>query len=319
MTKVDSLLDQIMKQARHVVLRLRTMYVIDTLTKEIKDPLIVAHWNALNSPVQSQVKISITSCGYEALSRTSLVITVYETSLKTVCRDGRVMTLSIEPQELRDLLLCQISQHQITAVQTLAKCHGWQSVSSSTFLGGIGLGPMEPLGNPSSCVLSSPRGGYRLLAVKCTPQRGFQVAISSVNVKRSNFDDSDASEESEEDEMSEMSKLEFFNNDQPEMMDFDDLLTKDLSFMNGATKNASGGVAKRVLLFDSAEKGKKRKIKEERDEAAGVEKKAKKIYFKDLRHGPLKEIMLEKMDGKNYLNKIELIMACMSSGPRKDL
>ncbi len=82
MTKVDSLLDQIIRQARHVVLRLRTMYVIDTLTKEIKDPLIVAHWNALNSPVQSQVKISIVSCGYEALSRTSLVITIYETSLK---------------------------------------------------------------------------------------------------------------------------------------------------------------------------------------------------------------------------------------------
>jgi hypothetical protein len=123
--------------------------------------------------------------------------------------------------------------------------------------------------------------------------------------------------------MSEMAKLEFFNGgDQPEMMDFDDLLSKDLGFMNGSTKSASGGAAKRALLFDSAEKAKKKKkllVKEEREDGVCVEKSAKKVSFKDLRHGPLKEIVLDKMDGKNYLNKIELIMACMSSAARKDL
>lgn len=170
-TLSETLLEQIIRQAQHVVLRLRTMYVIDTLAREIKDPLIVSHWNTLNSPTQSCVKINITSHGYETLSRTSLVVHVGYKQLQTVCRDGRVMDLSYEPQELRDLILCQvwtsslrgwslrlypqISQHQITAVQSLAKCMGWPVLASCY---NLGIGPVEALGNAASCILSSPLG-----------------------------------------------------------------------------------------------------------------------------------------------------------------
>jgi mediator of RNA polymerase II transcription subunit 17 len=49
----------------------------------------------------------------------------------------------------------QIYQHQITAVQGLAKCMGWQFLANSTHLG---LGAVEPLGNASSCILASPIG-----------------------------------------------------------------------------------------------------------------------------------------------------------------
>ena len=49
----------------------------------------------------------------------------------------------------------QISQHQINTVQSLARFLGWHVVSSSAHLG---LGPVEPLGNASSCMLSSPSG-----------------------------------------------------------------------------------------------------------------------------------------------------------------
>lgn len=49
----------------------------------------------------------------------------------------------------------QISQHQINTVQALARFLGWHVVSSSAHLG---LGPVEPLGNASSCILSSPSG-----------------------------------------------------------------------------------------------------------------------------------------------------------------
>jgi len=49
----------------------------------------------------------------------------------------------------------QIYQHQITAVQGLAKCMGWQFLANSTHLG---LGTVEPLGNASSCILASPIG-----------------------------------------------------------------------------------------------------------------------------------------------------------------
>lgn len=40
-------------------------------------------------------------------------------------------------------------------VQSVAKTHGWQFLASSSHLG---LGPVEPMGNASSCLLASPIG-----------------------------------------------------------------------------------------------------------------------------------------------------------------
>ncbi|KAF8774631.1 Mediator of RNA polymerase II transcription like protein [Argiope bruennichi] len=114
----ETLLEQIIKQTRHVVLRLRTMMIIDTFACEIKDPLIVAHWLCLSSPTLSSVKINIMTLGYE-----------------TMCRDGRTMSLSYEPEELRYLLMCQASQHQVNAAQALAKLMGWKVLSSGINLG----------------------------------------------------------------------------------------------------------------------------------------------------------------------------------------
>ncbi|XP_046389107.1 mediator of RNA polymerase II transcription subunit 17 isoform X2 [Ischnura elegans] len=174
MTQGQTLLEQIIQQAQHFFMRLRTEYVLDTIAKEVKDPLIVSHWNALNSPTQSCVKINIMTHGYDTVCRTSLVVHVGEKSLKCVCRDGRVMHMSYEPQELRDLIFCQIYQHQINAVQALAKCMGWQFLANSAHLG---IGAVEPLGNASSCILASPTGD-RIIAVRCEPQTGVQVAIA---------------------------------------------------------------------------------------------------------------------------------------------
>uniref|UniRef100_A0A0A9WMF7 Mediator of RNA polymerase II transcription subunit 17 n=1 Tax=Lygus hesperus TaxID=30085 RepID=A0A0A9WMF7_LYGHE len=174
MTNSETLLEQIIKQAQHYLIRMRTEYVLDTIIKEVKDPLIVTHWNALNSPTLSCVKINIITHGYDTTCRTSLVIQVGEKSLKCVCRDGKVMHMSYEPQELRDLIYCQIFQHQIQAVQSLAKCMGWHYLANSSHLG---IGAVEPLGNACSCILASPMGD-RLIAVRCEPHGGVQVSIA---------------------------------------------------------------------------------------------------------------------------------------------
>ncbi|KAK9870163.1 hypothetical protein WA026_006253 [Henosepilachna vigintioctopunctata] len=174
MTKTETLLEQIIKQAQHFFMRMRTEYVLDTIAKEVKDPLISSHWNTLNSPTQSCVKINISTHGYDALCRTPLVIHVGEKTLKCICRDGKVMYMSYEPQELRDLVFCHINQHQILAVQALAKTMGWQSLANSNHLG---TGAVEPLGNASSCLLASPTGD-RIIAVRCEPQSGVQVSVA---------------------------------------------------------------------------------------------------------------------------------------------
>uniref|UniRef100_A0A8D8YLW0 Mediator of RNA polymerase II transcription subunit 17 n=2 Tax=Cacopsylla melanoneura TaxID=428564 RepID=A0A8D8YLW0_9HEMI len=225
LTKSETLLEQIIEQAQHFFMRLRAEYVLDTIAKEVKDPLIISHWNALNSPTQSCVKINILTSGYDSVFRTSLVIHVSSKSLKCVCRDGRVMKLSYEPQELRDLIFCQIYQHQISAMEKLAKCMGWQFLSSSAHLG---LGGVEPLGNASSCLLASPMGD-RMISVRCEPQAGIQVGIAHSPRK---------------------------------------------DFFCGQL------------------------VKERKWENLG---------------GPFKEVRWDKMEGKNFLNKMELLMASLTS------
>lgn len=176
MTKSQTLLEQIIAQAQHIFMRKRTQYVLDTLARDCKDPQIVSHWNALNSPTMSWVKIKINTQGYDTIWRTSLVIHVKERSLKAICRDGRVMHLSYEPQELRDLILTQICQHQIAGLQSLAKCMAWQLLSNSTHLG---IGAVEPLGNAHSCVIASPNADRTVaVQVRCDPQIVIKVYIS---------------------------------------------------------------------------------------------------------------------------------------------
>ena len=99
------------------VLRLRTMFVLDTMAKDLKDPLITCHLGTMNSPTRTSVKVSIVTAGYDSVLRTQLVIHVGEKQLTVVCKDGKVLHFSHEPQELRDFILCQISQHQINGVQ----------------------------------------------------------------------------------------------------------------------------------------------------------------------------------------------------------
>ena len=112
--------------------------------------------------------------------------------MKVVCKDGRVLHLTHEEQELRDFVLCQvtypsiiyrivvafyhyvwnvdplsrfncfivvilfqIAQHHVNTVQHLAKIVGWHVLSINSHLG---TGNMEPMGNAHSILLSSPRG-----------------------------------------------------------------------------------------------------------------------------------------------------------------
>lgn len=184
MTKSQTLLEQIIAQAQHTFMRERTQYVLNTLAKDVKDPQIVSHWNSMNSPTLTCVQIKIVTHGYDTLWRTSLMIHVKERSLKAIIKDGRVMHLSYEPQELRDLILCQINQHQILALQAVAKCMAWQILSSSNHLG---IGSVEPLGNASACLLASPNGD-RLLAVqiRCDPPQ-IEVKVYIAHSPRKDF------------------------------------------------------------------------------------------------------------------------------------
>ncbi|MEJ1272758.1 mediator complex subunit 17 [Cricetulus griseus] len=93
--------------------------------------------------------------------------------VRVVHRDGRVITLSHQEQELQDFLLSQMSQHQVHAVQQLAKVMGWQVLSFSNH---VGLGPIESIGNASAITVASPSGDYAI-SVRNGPESGSKIMV----------------------------------------------------------------------------------------------------------------------------------------------
>uniref|UniRef100_A0A2K5E8B7 Mediator of RNA polymerase II transcription subunit 17 n=1 Tax=Aotus nancymaae TaxID=37293 RepID=A0A2K5E8B7_AOTNA len=87
--------------------------------------------------------------------------------------DGRVITLSYQEQELQDFLLSQMSQHQVHAVQQLAKVMGWQVLSFSNH---VGLGLIESIGNASAITVASPNGDYAI-SVRNGPESGSKIMV----------------------------------------------------------------------------------------------------------------------------------------------
>uniref|UniRef100_A0A3Q3N0F5 Mediator of RNA polymerase II transcription subunit 17 n=1 Tax=Mastacembelus armatus TaxID=205130 RepID=A0A3Q3N0F5_9TELE len=124
----EGLLEKIIKQAKHIFLRSRS--------------------------IQLQLNIGVEQ-------------------IRVVHRDGRVITLSHQEQELQDFLLSQMSQHQVHAVQQLAKVMGWHVLSFSNH---VGLGPVESIGNASAVTVASPNGEYAI-SVRNGPESGCKVLV----------------------------------------------------------------------------------------------------------------------------------------------
>ena len=67
--------------------------------------------------------------------------------------------VNIHADYQRFLFHSQMSQHQVHAVQQLAKVMGWQVLSFSNH---VGLGPIESIGNASAITVASPSGDYAI-------------------------------------------------------------------------------------------------------------------------------------------------------------
>ncbi|KAI2562316.1 hypothetical protein KI723_111566 [Homo sapiens] len=170
----EGLLEKIIKQAKHIFLRSRAAATIDSLASRIEDPQIQAHWSNINDVYESSVKVLITSQGYEQICKSiQLQLNIGVEQIRVVHRDGRVITLSYQEQELQDFLLSQMSQHQVHAVQQLAKVMGWQVLSFSNH---VGLGPIESIGNASAITVASPSGDYAI-SVRNGPESGSKIMV----------------------------------------------------------------------------------------------------------------------------------------------
>lgn len=72
-----------------------------------------------------------------------------------------------------------MSQHQVHAVQQLAKVMGWQVLSFSNH---VGLGPIESIGNASAITVASPSGDYAISGT-CSVQWRERLTFSSDVIK----------------------------------------------------------------------------------------------------------------------------------------
>jgi mediator of RNA polymerase II transcription subunit 17 len=156
------------------------MGIIDEMAREIQDPQIAAHISSISSATESIIRVTIAFIGHDMLNRSSFLLHVGSHSAKAICKDGRVIALSYDEQQLRDFILCQVAQHYIVSVQTSAKSLGWQILSLNNH---IGVGDLEPLGNAVGALLASPYHD-RVMCIRCGPASGLRVYVqhcSAVN------------------------------------------------------------------------------------------------------------------------------------------
>ncbi|XP_062619773.1 mediator of RNA polymerase II transcription subunit 17-like [Saccostrea cucullata] len=173
MSESESMLDQIIKQTKHNVLRLRTMQTIDGFAATLSDPQLTVHWSCCNSSTEASCRVIITSQGYDLRVWHSFVIIIGVDSLKVIIKEGRVFFLSFEEKELQDFIMWQVSQHQISVSQNLARLMGWQIMSTST---AMGVSDLESSGTASSLILAAP-SKERILAIKSGPSSGIKVFL----------------------------------------------------------------------------------------------------------------------------------------------
>uniref|UniRef100_A0A2R9BM54 Mediator of RNA polymerase II transcription subunit 17 n=1 Tax=Pan paniscus TaxID=9597 RepID=A0A2R9BM54_PANPA len=143
----EGLLEKIIKQAKHIFLRSRAAATIDSLASRIEDPQIQAHWSNINDVYESSVKVLITSQGYEQICKSiQLQLNIGVEQIRVVHRDGRVITLSYQEQELQDFLLSQFVtdlkvaarfwfSFLVTNVKTFQKVMFYKITNGAIFVG----------------------------------------------------------------------------------------------------------------------------------------------------------------------------------------
>ncbi|EHH56664.1 hypothetical protein EGM_06124 [Macaca fascicularis] len=151
----EGLLEKIIKQAKHIFLRSRAAATIDSLASRIEDPQIQAHWSNINDVYESSVKVLITSQGYEQICNKGVLL-LYRQLHGLLASRGPFTSFWVDWYSM--------SQHQVHAVQQLAKVMGWQVLSFSNH---VGLGPIESIGNASAITVASPSGDYAISGTFC--------------------------------------------------------------------------------------------------------------------------------------------------------
>ncbi|CAG0879187.1 unnamed protein product [Cyprideis torosa] len=183
-TETETILERLLRMAKHWCLRQQSKNVIDEMAASCTDPVFIAHWNTLTHPWESSVRMNIYSAGYETSSRTAVVVHIEHNGLKVICRDGRVINLSYEPEHLWNFLELQVAQHQISAIHGLAKVMGWILLGSSYSSRTVGAGTDEIEG--MKCLLMSPNGKVRVF-MRCLSGGKFSVGIQSDCERLSSF------------------------------------------------------------------------------------------------------------------------------------
>ncbi|XP_033112199.1 mediator of RNA polymerase II transcription subunit 17-like [Anneissia japonica] len=169
----ECILERIIKQAKHIVLRKRVAKVIDEFAREHSDPTLITHWGSSTQPLLSTVIINIVSQGYDQMQKTIFQLFIECDHVQAVLRDGRVAHLSYEEQDLYDLLLSQVSSHQIITLSVLAKFIRMQILQQNIQ---VGVGEMAKLGNASSLMLLTPNG-KNTISVRSDPLNGIKVFV----------------------------------------------------------------------------------------------------------------------------------------------
>jgi len=134
MRKVVPLLQQIIEAAKHSELLRRVEYQLDELARAHHQPNIHIHWPVVQNQVHTSLKVHFSCSGYEMCTKQfgmhSILLNIGIDKCQAVQRDGSVVELGSDPQELKRLMEGELLAQQIACIAGLSRIIDWTVLSS---------------------------------------------------------------------------------------------------------------------------------------------------------------------------------------------
>jgi len=134
MNKRVPLIQQIIEAAKHCELMRRIETELDSLAKIHYQPNIHVHWPVVQNHVHTSLKVHFSCSGYEMCTKQfgmhSILLNVGIDKCQAVQRDGSIVELGAEPEELRRLIEGELLAVQIACLAGLSRIIDWTVLSS---------------------------------------------------------------------------------------------------------------------------------------------------------------------------------------------
>lgn len=165
--------------AEHLIVRNRILKILNEVSKEVNDPLVIIEPFLANTSTTTDIRISIVSSFYEAIQTARLTFCIKIKNLRvTLLSQASTITFTDNIESLKSFLLDQCSIQQISCIQELSKVFNWTVLANGTVETNFHVCPVLLLWNSMNS---------KKIAIKLGPVNKIEIFLKKYNTNEGNL------------------------------------------------------------------------------------------------------------------------------------